>query len=81
MIIKEFKIQYALGTLTPLKLFLKMLSMQNRDIAESAGWNDNRVPLIEVQDDNGDIHIEIVNEEVVFVFNVKEEYMGMFNYK
>ena len=79
MTTKEFEVQLALGTLTPLKLFLKMLSMQNEDTIES--WDDNRNPLIEVQDDNGDIHVEIVNEEVVFVFNAKEEYMGMFNYK
>lgn len=76
---KELEVQFALGTLTPLKLFLKMLSMQNRTASESEGWFDERAPKITTQDD-GDIHIEISNE-VVFVFNSEEEFMGMFNYK
>jgi len=76
MTIKEFKVQLALGTLTPLYLFLQMLSMQNRVANE--GWDDNRNPVITTQDD-GDIHIEI-NDYIVFVFNSEEEYMGTFNY-
>jgi len=81
MTTKEFKIQFALGTLTPLKLFLKMLSMQNEDTLKSGDWDDNRNPLIEVQDDNGNIHVNLTEEEVVFVFNSKEEYIGTYNYK
>ncbi len=77
---KEFKVQLALGTLTPLKLFLKMLSMQNKGPVERGDWKDDRNPEITTKDHSGDIHVELVNE-VVFVFNSKEEYIGMFNYK
>ena len=73
------KIQLALGTLSPMRLFLKMLSMQNIESIESDDWEDNRNPEIDTKDD-GDIHIEI-DDEIVFVFNSKEEYIGTYNYK
>ena len=74
------EVQLALGTLTPMRLFLKMLSMQNEEGIGKDDWPDNRKP--EINDDNGsgDIHIEI-SENVVFVFNMKEEFIGTFNYK
>ncbi|KKN10149.1 hypothetical protein LCGC14_1039420 [marine sediment metagenome] len=76
---KEIQIQFALGTLSPMKLFLKMLSMQNEDTIKSDDWDDDRNPSITTKD-NGDTHVEI-SDCVVFVFNSKEEYVGMFNYK
>ena len=79
MTIKEFEVQFALGTLTPLKLFLKMLSMQNEDTIESGDWCDNRNPDIEIRDD-GDIQVMLANE-IMFVFNSKEEYEGICNYR
>ena len=77
---KEMKVQLALGTLSPMRLFLKMLSMQNEDNIKSGDWTDERSPKIEIQNSNGSIHIEI-SESVVFVFNSKEEFIGMYNYK
>ena len=78
---KEFEIQLALGTLSPMRLFLKMLSMQNEDGIKSDDWADERKPKITTgQSTDNDIHIE-VSDEVVFVFNSKEEFIGMFNSK
>ena len=76
---KEMEVQLALGTLTPLKLFLKMLSMQNKDTIKSGDWHDNSNPEITTHSD-GKIHIGI-GDKVVFVFNSNEEFIGMFNYK
>ncbi|KKL51160.1 hypothetical protein LCGC14_2298270 [marine sediment metagenome] len=76
---KEIQIQFALGTLSPMKMFLKMLSMQNEDTITSDDWDDDRNPSITTKDD-GNIHVEI-SDEVVFVFNSKEEFKGIFNYQ
>lgn len=78
---KEMEIQLALGTLSPMRLFLKMLSMQNEDNIKSNDWSDERTPKITTDRSiDNDIHIE-VSDEVVFVFNSKEEFIGMFNSK
>ena len=76
---KEFEIQLALGTLSPMRLFLKMLSMQNEDGIKSDGWVDERTPKI-TKKKNGYIYIE-VDDQIVFVFNAKEEFIGTLNYK
>ncbi len=76
---KEMKIQLALGTLSPMKLYLKMLSMQNNDGIKSEDWNDERTPEITTKDD-GNIHIEI-SDKIVFIFNSKEEFIGTFCYR
>jgi len=83
---KEMEIQLALGTLSPMKLFLKFLSMQNEDGVKTNDWNDERTPKITTEwaigkpYDNNEIHIEL-NDGVVFVFNSKEEFVGTYNYK
>ena len=78
---KEMEVQMALGTLSPMRLFLKMLSMQDEDGVKSGDWTDERKPKITTsKSTDNDIHIEI-SDGVVFVFNTKEEFMGAFNYK
>ncbi len=77
---KEMKVQIALGTLSPMRLFLKMLSMQNEDSIEKDGWLDDRKPKINRKEWDGNIHIEI-NDKIVFVFSSKEEFIGTFCYK
>ena len=78
---KELKIQLALGTMTAMSLFLKMLSMQNEGEIKSDGWNDERKPkIISNNGIDNNIHIKI-SEGVVFVFNSKEEFIGMINSK
>lgn len=78
---KEVEIQTALGTITAMELFLKMLSMQNEDGIESNDWDDERKPEItSSKSTDNDIYIEI-SGEVVFVFNTKEEFIGTYNYK
>ena len=75
---REIQVQIALGTLSPMKLCLKMLSMQNEDTIKSGDWNDERNPKLTTQD-NGYIYVE-VSGCIVFVFNSKEDYIGLFNY-
>lgn len=79
---KEMEIQLALGTLSPMRLFLKMLSMQNEDGIKSNDWDDERKPKITTNTitDDDDTHVEI-SESVVFVFNSKEEFIGIVNWK
>ena len=77
---KEMEVQLALGTLSPMQLFLKMLSMQNEDNIKRKDWKDERSPKVEVQNSDSSIHIEIT-DDVVFVFNAEEEFIGTFNYK
>lgn len=78
---KEMEVQIALGTLSPMRLFLKMLSMQNEDGVKSGDWTDDRNPTITTRKStDNDIHIEI-SDKVVFVFNTKEEFIGTFNCK
>ena len=78
---KEMEIQLALGTMTAMSLFLKMLSMQSEVGIKSDDWTDERDPKITTgESTDNDIHVEI-SEEVVFVFNSKEEFIGMFNCK
>ena len=76
---KEMQIQLALGTLSSMQLFLEMLPTQNKDTIESGDWPSNRNPKITAQG-NGDIHIDI-GDQFVFVFNLKEEFIGTFNYQ
>ena len=78
---KELEIQLALGTLTPLRLFLKMLSTQKEDTIKSDDWPDDRNPKITTKDDDDkDIHVEI-SDEIVFVFSSKEEFIGVYCHK
>ena len=76
------KIQLALGTLSPMKLLLKMLSMQNEELIKTGDWNDERTP--EITRSSGaikcDFHVELSNK-TVFIFNSKEEFIGTYNYK
>jgi hypothetical protein len=77
---KEIEIQFALGTLSPMALFLKMLSMQNEEGIKDYDWADNRTPKIASPRGDGTIDVEI-SDEVVFVFNSKGEFVGTYNYK
>jgi len=83
---KEMDVQLALGTLSPMQLFLKMLSMQQEDLIKTHDWDDERTPKITTEwssgkpYENNEIHVEI-SSSVVFVFNSKEEFVGTYNYK
>ena len=88
---KEMEVQLALGTLSPMKLFLKMLSMQNEEFIKTHDWDDERTPKITTNCygtgtttpfpfEDVNIHIEL-SDKTVFVFNSKEEFVGTYNYK
>ena len=75
---EEFKTQVALGTLTPLKLFLRMLSMQTPETINTMDWPDDRNPKIRKKNDG--VRVEI-SGKIVFFFNEKEEYVGSYCYE
>lgn len=79
---KEMKVQFALGTLSPMKLFLEMLKTQNEDTIKSGDWPDNRTPKTtpREKDNESNIYVE-VSDKIVFEFNSKEEFIGVYCYK
>ena len=76
--LKELKVQLALGMVTPMQLFLVLLSMQSVEDIET-GWRDLRKPIIEdtIKFSDNCIRIEMKNG-MIFIFNKKEEFLGAY---